>query len=204
MNVHSVELIEQDDMVCLAMRREGDFEPDSVKAWIEQAKKGGVMIDVGAYTGLYSILAAKITNDEVVAFEPNKKCYDRMWANIHNAGMVISGYPYAVGAEEGMVSMDNTEGRPRLTSAGKVKEGGDIPMVKLDDLSPVDPVTAIKIDVEGYELDVLVGASAILERCAPMVIAEALDSNAEKALIDYMAGYGYEYRKADKRNLIFR
>ncbi|HEY9814877.1 MAG TPA: FkbM family methyltransferase, partial [Candidatus Obscuribacterales bacterium] len=131
-------------------------------------------------------------------------CYERMAANMAlNPGSNYAVYQSAIGDKQGTVSMDDVKGRPRITSAGKVKDGGIIPMSTIDSMVFTHPVKAIKIDVEGYELSALKGTRGTLEAYHPLVIAEALDDQAENALREYMQGLGYHVRKADDRNLIF-
>ncbi len=199
MIIHNVELIEKDDMVCLSYRNNGNFEPVSVKAWKDHLQ--GVVIDVGAYTGLYSIAAAKL-GARVIAFEPNPKVYERLLKNIDNNGVTVEAYEAAAGRKEGDCSMQ-VKGRPVLTSAGYVTEGGNIPMMTIDGLGETD-VSAIKIDAEGYELEVLKGAVGTLMICKPLIIAEALSAEAGTEVFDFLTSCGYTTATmADDRNYIY-
>lgn len=198
MNIHGVELIEKDDMVCLSHRANGDFEPISVSEWMRHCD--GTVIDVGAYTGLYTIIAAK-AGAKVVAFEPNERVRERLVENMQAnnvTGLILCA---AAGAEHGTCSL-NTKGRPRLTSAGTVVPGGDIDLVPIDSLD-IDDVTAIKIDAEGYEHDVLMGAIEIIAMYRPLVIAEALSGEAAAQLDNFMLDFGYTVQEADERNRIY-
>jgi hypothetical protein len=105
---------------------------------------GGLFVDVGANIGAYTLIASELGAAQVLAFEPHPVTFVALCA--------------AVGDESGMVAITNTPGSSttHITSA----EGFDsvvVPMVRLDSelaargLKPY----IVKIDVEGYELNVL-------------------------------------------------
>ena len=70
MRVHGVDLIPEGDRVVVNWQRDGSFEPESVAIWLAAVRDGGVALDVGAYTGLYALLAA-CSGAQAVAYEPN-------------------------------------------------------------------------------------------------------------------------------------
>lgn len=60
------------------------FQPTSLaylNKWIEVSGRSETSVDVGSYTGLFSIISA-LSGAKEVAFEPNRYVYDRMKANI--------------------------------------------------------------------------------------------------------------------------
>jgi FkbM family methyltransferase len=60
------------------------------------------------------------------------------------------------------------------TVAVEPDDDGPVEIARLDDLD-LDTISILKVDVEGHEADVLVGATATLKRHRPYVVAEALD-----------------------------
>jgi len=62
-------LIDADDRQVFHLKRSGRYEPESLQAWADMIQYGDTVLDVGAYTGLYSILAAK-KGATVYALEP--------------------------------------------------------------------------------------------------------------------------------------
>jgi FkbM family methyltransferase len=81
------------------------------------------------------------------------------------------------------------------------------PAVKLDDilqaehlLASDEQVAAIKIDVEGLELDVLQGAASTLERYTPLVMSEG--GNRTPGISELMTGLGYCYAERDGDRLV--
>lgn len=135
----------------------------------EYVKNFSQAVDVGGHIGLWSWPMAK-DFEAVMAFEPvalHRECWRRNMEGIAHAGL----YECALGAEKGMVRMENrTHGSSGDT---QVKPGakGNVPLEKLDSFNFAD-VGLIKIDCEGYEEFVLRGAVETLERCKPVVIVE--------------------------------
>lgn len=202
MDVHGVELMEEGDMVCLSHKGQ-PFEPDSFAIWCALARPGAVMIDVGAYSGLYAIAAAK-RGARVYAFEPNSECFQRMLMNISNNDVQaqITASNQAVMDSPGRFSL-NTHNRPRLTSAGHVEAdpNGDIEATTLDSLGLLH-VAAIKMDIEGAELAALAGAVKLLTECKPVLILESLGD--VSPLDNYLAGFGYgPGLRIDSRNVVY-
>lgn len=207
MKIHGVDLIESGDMVCLSHRRNGYFEDESIEAWREALKGGGIALDVGSYTGLYSMVAIGAGADMAYAFEPNPVVFDRLSDNLEANGITaVLASNVAVGSRPGTVKMDNINGRPKLTSAGRVIKGGDTPMVVIDKAIPGDHnVKAMKIDVEGAEPDVIEGAAETIARCKPMMIVEVLTHDMTHKVVNLLESLGYnDFDTTKERNLIAR
>ena len=201
MLIHGVELIDSGDMVIQHQKQTGrSFEHESIRAWVDKCKEGATVLDIGAYTGLYGIAAAR-KGANVVCFEPNARVFDRLEENIRLNNVDITVYNCAVGAECGSVSMKTNPG-VKLTSGGKVTKGGDIPQVTIDSLC-LEDVSAIKIDVEGYELNVLMGGLETIEKYSPLIITEALDDKAFEEQELFLDRLGYDFKLADGRNVIW-
>lgn len=201
MLVHGVELIEDGDMVIRHQNQTGvPFEGESVAAWIDACKPGGVAIDVGAYTGLYSILAAQ-NGAQSHAFEPNPAVFYRLSENVRANRATVNCYCCAASDFNGQVEF---VGRPSvaLTSGGKVKEGSGTECATIDSMA-FEGVTAIKIDAEGHELEVLRGAVETIKRDKPLIITEALSVAANQTQDCFLSPLGYTSRKADQWNLIW-
>ena len=123
-------------------------------------------IDIGAHIGLWARGLTDIF-ERVICFEPNE---ERAALLALNAPKVHTIQKVALGSRPGDVAMIEN---PEDTGASKIDRGaaGTIPMFQLDSygLSEVD---FIKIDVEGYELDVLKGAVETLKNNSPVIILE--------------------------------
>lgn len=206
--IEGVSLIDDNDMVVKSYKEHGTFEPESIQVWKSNIElhPNMMVIDVGAYTGLYTIIAASL-GAQVFSFEPNPKVCERLNENIRLnqvQGVHLS--------EDAMSDVHGTlkfwiKDIP-LTSAGQISDEGQqsVPVRFLDMVvRNKTNISTIKIDVEGGELSVLKGARKILEQSRPIVIVEALDSEHEEELIDFMSEIGYtQYVFCDNRNIVFQ
>ena len=124
-------------------------------------------LDVGGHVGFWSYYLS-LAFQQVHAFEPNElfaQCFER---NVRARGVTL--HRVALGEVERRVAL---EVDPENTGATHVRPGveGAIPMRRLDDFG-LDEVDFVKIDVEGFERQVLEGARDTLARCRPVVIVE--------------------------------
>lgn len=79
-----------------------------------------------------------------------------------------------------------------------------MPVLRLDDIAPVitsEPILLLSIDVEGYDFQVLQGASNTLKRTR-FVIVEGSAKDCE--LVQLMQAHGFEILAASAHNMIFR
>ena len=124
-------------------------------------------LDIGGHIGFWSYYLA-LAFSRVHAFEPNPlfaQCFER---NVRAPGVML--HRVALGEAEGGIAL---EVDLRNTGATHVRSGvqGAIPMRRLDDFA-FDEVDFVKIDVEGFERQVVEGARDTLARCRPVVIIE--------------------------------
>ena len=127
------------------------------------------VIDVGAWCGTWS-KAIEPFAKKVIAFEPDKTHFECLQRNC-----IINCTPRmeAVGSQLQEVSLTEDN----FTQAKRVNERGNIRMITLDHIAYED-VDMIKIDVEGYEMEVLKGAIKTLESVQYLMIE--LNNNTKK------------------------
>lgn len=200
MLIHGVDLIEDGDMVFRHQQRTGKpFEGQSIAAWLDACP--GTVLDIGAYTGIYSILAAR-AGAKVIAFEPNVPVYARLLENINRNSADVDAHKLAVSDYNGGGQVV-TNTRVRLTSAGKLEPGNEVQVIRLDDMA-LEGVTAMKIDTEGHECAVIRGAIDTITRDRPLIITETLDEDAFQAQLKLLLPLGYKAKPADQWNVIWR
>lgn len=141
---------------------------------------GDGFIDAGANIGVYSLLACSVPGVEVLALEPSSVASRRLAENVALNGLQdrVAVLKEAAGAEVGTARL--TVGRDAMNSvtsdAGASSE--EVPMTSLDNLMlqrPHGSIALIKIDVEGWELEVLQGATELLRQHRPALIVEVND-----------------------------
>jgi FkbM family methyltransferase len=125
-------------------------------------RPGDLFVDVGANMGSYSILAGAASRSRVVAYEPVQSTYQRLVANVLLNGMMesIITRHAAVSASPGFLRMTCSLDTTNHVVQGET-EGEQVPAVSLDDDLKETPIL-LKIDVEGYELEVLRSATTHL------------------------------------------
>jgi len=176
-----------DDLVAQTFLWYGNdsYERESVTQWIKRAKASSTILDIGAYTGLYGLLAYHANpNAEVHAFEPTRRVYSRLLSNIQLNGlykkMVLVNK--ALSDKTGSVTFNQYREEHILgTGASFVEKGHQI----IDNSEQVETITLdsyvseldlrvdlVKIDVEEAESRVLEGMDLVLERDGPDILIE--------------------------------
>lgn len=163
---------------------QGIFEASNVRLLQAICRCGGYMFDVGANLGLMAVPVLKAVPDSrVVSFEPSPNSLPWLRSTIAGAGFGERWrlVEKAVGRSSG--SADFNLSRPqdglfdglRPTGRAAAVASAKIEMTTLDrewEKIGRPPIAAIKIDVEGSELDVLQGATACLNATRAAVLTE--------------------------------
>ncbi len=190
---------------CSNFFKKGIPEQDLIN-WAIQYIKGGCFIDIGSHVGTWSILLADHCS-HVYAFEASKRTYHQLCGSIalHKLSNKITAFNYGLGSYDDThckmilnhVSLDGG-GNSFCEVDVDIIEEEIVEMRCLDDfLSKIEvPIDLIKIDVEGYELEVLRGALSTLTACHyPKIIFEAWNTNEykdkKKKLFEYLEALGY-------------
>ena len=201
----------------------GTYEKGTLYILKNILKEGDVFVDVGANIGLMSILASQVVSNsgKVFAFEPNPNTLEILKKNIElNEVSNIEASSYAIGSKiESSKIYDRwnaNRGSASLIKPDYETTSYDINVIRLTDYFETrgEKITAIKLDIEGYELEALKGALEILKKMSPMLIIECSDvrenlGGADKnALFDFILNandyniYKLKGSKARKSKLI--
>lgn len=140
-----------------------------------------VCVDIGANVGLWSCdLVQKF--ESVVAFEPVAEfryCFEK---NISQKNYIL--HPVALGQSESMIKMNIVQGNTGHSHIDLSSFGyGDIPLKTLDSFHLTN-VDLIKIDVEGFEEQILLGASETIRTNKPVIVVEQQKHEYKNDVID--------------------
>ena len=152
--------------------------------------KGSTVIDVGANLGEVALNAAKLvgTGGKVYAFEPFPANYKKLAANLElNSFANLFIFNKGLGNEPhkvAMVAEENNAGMNRIASGAELgKTDALVEIIKLDDFvreKGLSSVDLIKIDVEGYEMNVLKGGIETIKQFRPKLFVEVIDAHLKR------------------------
>lgn len=159
-------------------------------------RPGDVFADIGANVGSYTVLASGVRGARTVAFEPDPDTATALRRNVtlNRLEGLVTVHETALGAAPGearlTVGLDTTN---RILAA----EPGPARTVRMDTLDHAlggqTPVL-IKLDVEGYETEVLRGAAMTL--AAPQLKAVLMEDRSRPA-VERLRGAGFEVHGYD-------
>jgi len=141
------------------------YEPDVWARVMSAVAPGNVAVDVGAYVGLYTIALAQRTGrtGRVYSFEPDPQncAVLRKHVELNNVSDRVEVHQLALGDKNGFVPF--TAGRDSQSVIGTGSStSGTVRIVRLDSILCSGRVDILKIDVEGFEENVLKGAELLL------------------------------------------
>lgn len=194
------------------------FEMDSL-VHIAKTCRPNSVVDIGANLGNHSMFFSRELGIETYAFEPCRRNFELLKVNAPSAKSFNLALSDEIGTSV-LATFESCLGNNTLHSLwDKVPAWGDgikeevVSVVRLDQFH-IPEIDLIKIDVEGAELRVLMGATCLLERQAPILCIELhKDENLRRAGFEYsrsdifafLGNYGYSLVEEDRYgNHIFR
>jgi FkbM family methyltransferase len=156
-----------DDVIRPAVRISGHWEPQEESLLRQLVQSGCRFLDVGANIGWFSILAAQIApNVEIDAVEPMPRSLQALRMNLwtHVPGALI--HPVALGDRRSVVAMEEAPHNPGDARVMPAAETATVLVASIsgDELFEGRAFDVIKVDVQGFELDVLTGLQATIDR----------------------------------------
>lgn len=165
-------------------------------------REGDGFVDVGANIGSYTILAGGAAGARCVSIEPGPGAFGHLLDNINlnNIGDRVTALNIGIGKERGVLRF--TSGLDTVNHVLAGSEGGreaiEVEIERLDDvLSGFEPAI-IKIDVEGFETNVIAGAERVLSRPSLCAVIMELNGSGERygfdenQLHEHMLEYGFK------------
>jgi len=145
-------------------------------------RESDVFFDVGANAGSYSLLASGVCKAKTIAIEPVKSTFDILFKNVqlnslgHKVTMINSGAGAIAGNMNFTTDEDITN---HVVAANEVQTANTIkvPIITIDSLQAENRPSLIKIDVEGFEAEVLKGMANTLQDPSLKVIIIELNGS---------------------------
>ena len=166
---------------------DADIIDNYLKSIVE---KSNVILDIGAHIGCHSIAYAKINPQAIIlAFEMQAEMYHYLKINLEDNNITnVKPYCNAVGNCEGEFETEIklrdggyykpvqyfTNDKFNFGGLGLGIGGAKVKMIRIDDLH-FDRCDFIKIDVEGFEYGVLLGAIETIKKYKPIIFYEYAD-----------------------------
>ena len=215
-------LFKHNDIVSNGVRSGGyEKELQSISSELLRDFTDGIVVDIGANLGSYIVpLAKQHSHLQFEAFEPQRIVYYQLCANTflnrlsnvyaHNVGLSneqrITNYVLPNYAEETNIGAFSIDFDTRLKDYEVKSEGVTERMIIIPlDSMQYEKVRLIKIDVEGHELSVLLGAEHTLrENNYPPIIFEAWTwkfPEKRQALFAHLENLGYTITEIGQNNL---
>ncbi len=182
----------------------GSWEREVQSLFAHVVYEGGVVFDVGAAAGFYTLLASFLVGPtgRVCAFEPIPRAIAYLKKHlvlnqISNATIIEA----AVSDRNGSVTLQVGDG-----DYGRISSDGtfSVRSVTLDELvfaGAIPPPDFVKIDVEGAELLVLSGARGILISSRPTLFLAVHGSGLREQCCKFLELLGYAIRPVDSPSM---
>ena len=186
------------------------FEPESLKLWARMSKNADVIFDLGANSGIFSLISkSENPNSKVYAFECVERVFEVLEKNIAINNYDVSCYMQAVSSEDGVgyfvdddeaftnsvvVNMDIEE-----TASGRGVDPGELhkvktELIKLDtfiEQNNIKKIDLMKIDVETHEPEVFEGFQKYLKDFKPTLLVEIIRDRVASSLEKQFSDLGY-------------
>ena len=185
------------------------YESTSLRIWSALAKKSSHIIDIGSYSGVYSLAAAQSNKkSKIYAVEALDRVYSRLIINKKaNEASNLRCFNIAMSNKNGEIELHVYSGEDILVSGSTTiaesttRQPCDKRLVKsvtLDQFiadQSIPRVELLKIDAEGAEHHILSGGGSILRNSKPDIICELLPSSCIEEIQTQLRSIGYRYYK---------
>jgi FkbM family methyltransferase len=171
----------------------GTYEKEKAKLLTQNLKPGGVVYDVGANFGFYTLLSSRAVGPEgrVVAFEPAPRTLSSLYRHLSlNCCTNVQVLEVAVSESEGVAQflVADTAGLSKMTATGNIT----VRTIALDGLMGELPLPdLIEMDIEGAEYAALRGAERLLRNASPVIFLSTHGAEVHRACCKLLRSLGY-------------
>ena len=132
--------------------------------FLHACRSTDLFLDVGANIGSYSILMGREVGCKLMSFEPVPSTFKRLEVNLQLNGLSAkSAVNMGVGGQLGELRFSSDLDTVNHVLPAQSTKGVVVPVTTLDEVVKSAPQILIKIDVEGYEMEVIRGARQTLK-----------------------------------------
>lgn len=169
-------------------------------------KPDDLFVDVGSNSGSYTILASGAVGARTISIEPVPSTFLRLIANVKLNAIerLVLVKNVGISSQSGVMHITtDSDTTNHLIAFGTTENSIPIEVQTLDEVCFEQNPTLIKIDVEGWEKEVLLGGKSTLSKPTLLAIILEINGNAEKLgtrdseLIDYLAEFGFQPHSYD-------
>jgi len=181
---------------------------------VHALREGDLFVDIGANIGAYTVLAVSVAGATALACEPLPANYALLLANLrlNKAENKVEALNVGVGGKEGTLRFTTSLG-PKdhvvfTHETMQTEKAIELPVRTLDSIVGDRNPTAVKIDVEGFETEVIKGGAKAMKNDSLRAIIIELKGHGtrygydESVLMDHIAGFGFQafcYSPLDRR-----
>lgn len=187
------------------------WEKISMRLWIELCKDSNTIIDIGANTGVYSLVAKAVNpNASVCGFEPVERVFRKFKKNCELNNFDIKCFDYALSNYDGEAVIYDTPSEHvySVTVNQNISQSKDVIETKIKtkrlssfiEESKMGKIDLMKIDVETHEPEVLEGMGVYLNQYQPTLLIEILNDEVGGKVQSMIGHLDYLYFNIDEIN----
>ena len=217
-NGYKMKVMKGDPGISQELQTFGTHEPLSTKLISDLLKKGMTCLDIGANIGYYVLLESKIVGNEgeIIAIEPSPPNYNCIKENLELENTSnVKAYNFAAGDTEGeirfFVNKRSNGCKVLLENEKPPNRPGTIikvPVRKMDiflNELKIKKIDFVRMDVEGYELNIFEGMENVIKKSKPIVQLEVhkgrMGIENTKKFFQFFKNNGYKVNSYHQRDL---
>ena len=170
-----------------------------------------LVLDIGMQYGDYAVICNRVYKSDVIGFEPFPPNWEILQKTIMRNKALVKWYPYALSNTIKTAYIDESMD---MLNYFRSKEGSQYRIRYLPlDRFRFEP-ELMKVDVEGYEMEVFEGGIETLRAAHPRIIVETHSRDLKRRVVDFLGNLGYVKMHEDEprigkimdssQNLFFR
>ncbi len=176
----------------------GEYSEEETALFRQLCRTGQTVVEVGANIGVHTLPLARFVGNtgHIYAFEPQRLVFQTLCANMAlNSITQTSCFNCGAGATKTTLKINELNYLKPANFGGyaiqPAETGIPLSIVRLDDMLGDKKVHFLKLDVEGMELEVLMGAEQIIKNSQPLIYLENDRINKSRQLIEHLWEKGY-------------